>query len=246
MDWPENLRDGYDFPLTRPIVGQGCHNVVNALWYGAWVMREEMESILALPSKERSGQLKKAFVNTFYRQEQHLFADSEVSSHCSLHANLYAAYIGLLPPKDMDVFEKLMLTPDRCCGVFPMYFALEALARYGKFDTFYRLLTRDDAYGWKNMLREGATACFETWGKDQKWNTSLCHPWASSPISLIIEDIAGVKPVSGGFRFSPHIPECISEFDLTIPLQGERYRITLINNELKMKRMESNADTANE
>ena len=23
VDWPENLRDGYDFPLTRPIVGQG-------------------------------------------------------------------------------------------------------------------------------------------------------------------------------------------------------------------------------
>lgn len=155
-------------------------------------------------------------------------------------------YFGLLPPKDVDVFEKLMLTPDRCCGIFPLYFALEALARYGKFDTFYQFLTRNDAYGWKNMLREGATACFETWGKDQKWNTSLCHPWASSPIGLIIEDIAGVKPVSGGFRFSPHIPECISEFDLTIPLQGERYRITLINNELKIKRMESNADTANE
>lgn len=246
VDWPENLRDGYDFPLTRPIVGQGCHNVVNALWYGAWVMREKMESILALPSEGRSEQLKEAFRNAFYREERHLFADSEVSDHCSLHANLYAAYFGLLPPKDVDDFEKLMLTPDRCCGVFPMYFALKALARGGKHDAFYRLLTRDDAYGWRNMLREGATACFETWGKDQKWNTSLCHPWASSPISLIIEDIAGVKPTAGKFRFSPNIPECISDFDLTLPLQGERYRITLINNELKMKRMESNADTANE
>ena len=33
VDWPANLRDGYDFPLTRP-VGYGVHNVINALWYG--------------------------------------------------------------------------------------------------------------------------------------------------------------------------------------------------------------------
>ena len=35
VDWPENLRDGYDFPLTRPVVALGCHNVINALYIGA-------------------------------------------------------------------------------------------------------------------------------------------------------------------------------------------------------------------
>jgi hypothetical protein len=33
VDWPDNLRDGYDFPLTKP-VGDGCHNVINAWYYG--------------------------------------------------------------------------------------------------------------------------------------------------------------------------------------------------------------------
>lgn len=246
VDWPENLRDGYDFPLTRPIVGQGCHNVVNALWYGVWVMREEMEATLELPSAGYSRQLKEAFQKAFYREDRKLFADSTISDHCSLHANLYAAYFGLLPPEAVDAFEALMLTPGRHCGVFPMYFALAALARGGKYETVYRLLTRDDGYGWRNMLREGATACFEVWGKEQKWNTSLCHPWASSPISLIIEELAGVKPIAGGIRMEPHIPSAISEFDLTIPLRGDRYRIKLTNDELSMERMNNNADTANE
>ena len=41
------------------------------------------------------------------------------------------------------------------------------------------LLADDGA--WANMLSEGATTCFEAWGKDQKWNTSLFHPWATAP-----------------------------------------------------------------
>ena len=39
------------------------------------------------------------------------------------------------------------------------------------------------------MLSEGATATFEAWSKEQKWNTSLFHPWATAPI-LIMKEIA--------------------------------------------------------
>ena len=42
-----------------------------------------------------------------------------------------------------------------------------------------------------------ATTCFEAWGKDQKWNTSLCHPWASAPISVLAEDILPAHPEYG-------------------------------------------------
>lgn len=34
VDWPDNLRDDYDFDLSIP-VGDGCHNVINAFYYGA-------------------------------------------------------------------------------------------------------------------------------------------------------------------------------------------------------------------
>lgn len=220
VDWPENYRDGYDFPLTRPVVGEGCHNVVNALWYGALKMQEEMEEILDLPQSRRSEQVKAAFLSAFYREDQQLFADSTQSSHCSLHANIYPAFFGIHPAPDR--FEALMLR--RQCGVFPMYFGLKALARMGKYDTFYRLLTREDPYGWRNMLREGATACFEVWGMDQKWNTSLCHGWASYPISLIIEDLAGIRPTAGKLEFSAHLPPHLKDFELTFPFGGKQYR----------------------
>ena len=61
---------------------------------------------------------------------------------------------------------------------------LRVFAEHGQYDMVYELLVNEGEHGWVNMLREGATNCFEAWGKDQKWNTSLCHPWASAPIPI--------------------------------------------------------------
>ncbi|MCD8105157.1 MAG: family 78 glycoside hydrolase catalytic domain [Lachnospiraceae bacterium] len=198
VDWPENLRDGYDFALTRPVVGEGCHNVINALWYGANQMQEQMEEILGLPKTGRTAQIADSYHAVFYREGQHLFADSEMSDHCSLHANLYAAYFGLLPKEAESAYIALLRMPERVCGAFPAYFALKSAAKIGKPDVCFKLMTRSDSYGWRNMLREGASASFEVWGKEQKWNTSLCHGWSSGFIPLFIEEIAGLHPDPSG------------------------------------------------
>ena len=106
-----------------------------------------------------------------------------------------------------------------CCGVWFAYFVLKALANIGAYEEEYRLITNDSIHSWANMLREGATSCYEAWGKEQKWNTSLCHPWASSPIIAIVEDILGVDSdsfASGVLKAEPHIPDGVS-FDVTLP-----------------------------
>lgn len=228
VDWPENLRDGYDFPLTRPVVGEGCHNVVNALWYGANVMQEEMEKLLALPITGRSAQIADSFRHSFYRREQQLFADSESSGHCSIHANLYAAFFGLLPGESEETYVRLLQTPERVCGVLPAWFALKSLARMGRQEVCFERMMRADAYGWRNMVREGASASFEAWGKDQKWNTSLCHGWSSGFLSLFIEEIAGLHPdpaAPDGYRFEPpRIADC-PEFELNVPWRGSALHI---------------------
>ena len=79
------------------------------------------------------------------------------------------------------------------------------------------------------MLREGATTCFETWAKEQKWNTSLCHPWGSGAIPLIIEELAGVHPdpeAEEGYRFYPRLPETVRDFRLLVPLREKILVIT--------------------
>ena len=78
-----------------------------------------------------------------------------------------------------------------CCGVYMSYFVLKALARIGAYEEELKLLINESSNSWVNMINEGATTCYEAWGKEQKWNTSLCHPWASAPIIVICEDLNG-------------------------------------------------------
>ena len=119
----------------------------------------------------------------------------------------------------------------------PSFFLLKALGKAGRYEGVYRLLVNEGEHGWVNMLREGADTCFEAWGKEQKWNTSLCHPWASAPISILIEELAGIRPdpkEEKGFRFEPHIPDSIGRFALTVPFGKKQWRVEKLEGNIRL------------
>lgn len=252
VDWPENLRDGYEFELTRPIVGADCHNVINALYIGAVKVLEQIEEILKIRVSDQgakgrqygSAELSEAFIREFYSRETKLFRDSAKSSHSSIHSNIYPLYFGICPEGEQDHIADFLVKKGLCCGVMTGYFFLKALAAAGRYEDEYRILVNESEHGWVNMIREGATTCWEAWGKDQKWNTSLCHPWASGPISILIEDLAGFKPdpdAENGFRFEPHIPESMEKFSLKIPFRGKSYQYFKVSNLGDMSQKNSNS-----
>lgn len=294
VDWPENLRDDYDFPLTRPLPGEGCHNVINALYIGAWKIRNELVEI-RIREKERenlkymekpalsgktdinsdgsanisgnvnpgsdyranAGKVSDArssqnnenitemkqqlaaykeevehkaasYIRAFYRKDKQLFADGAHTDHTALHSNTYALVYGLVPEEACSHVADWIYARGFSCGVMHAYFVLKALAAEGRYEQIYHLLVRDDIHSYRNMLSEGATTCFEAWGKEQKWNTSLCHPWASAPVSILIEDIAGIRPnpeAKGGYELHPHIPEEVEHFMLSLTFHGKRITV---------------------
>lgn len=233
VDWPENLRDEYDFALTRPVVGAGCHNVINALYLGA---KKTLNGLARVLGREEPYELEKpvfAYRRAFYRKETGLLADSETSSHTSLHSNVYALYFGLLEEAEEAPVIEFLEKRGFSCGVMLSYYLLLALARRGRYESVYRLLLNDSDHGWCNMLREGATTCFEAWGKDQKWNTSLCHPWASAPVPVILEEIAGIHlSPEGGCDFAPHIPKKVDYFHASVRVRGKMYTVTKQDGEI--------------
>ena len=105
------------------------------------------------------------------------------------------------------------------CGVYMAFFLLKGLARLGRYQEVWDYLVSQGENSWYNMVREGGTTCFEAWGAEQKWNTSLCHPWASAPISVLIEDLAGLAPTTPGkgWRFDPHFPASVGHLTLEVP-----------------------------
>lgn len=198
VDWPEKLRDGYDFRLTRPVAADSpAHNVLNAFYIGAVLLTEEIRSILGVAREKESGRLIAAFHRAFYDPEKGLYRDSEVSAHTALHSNILPLYFGFCQAADPDKVADFLLGRGLCCGVYMAYFFLGALCRIGRYEDAYRLIVGEGEHSWLRMVREGATATFEAWGKDEKQNTSLCHPWAAAPVVYLVRDILPALPRLG-------------------------------------------------
>ena len=106
------------------------------------------------------------------------------------------------------------------CGVYIAAYVIEACFKQGATDLGYRLLTSEDKHSWAEMVRSGATTCMEVWGPDQKWNTSWCHPFSSSPVYLLSEYVMGLSPGEPGWgkiRVAPPIIKDLPEIELTVP-----------------------------
>jgi len=186
VDWPANLRDNYDFDLQRPI-GEGCHNVVNAFYCGMISHIDEICDILEKPKTGKREKQNAAFTKAFYHEDLHLFCDSDVSNHASLHANVLPLLfdVGMNEDSKKAIVELIKSKRLTSSGTYMAYFVLSSLKRIGEIDLLQELIL--DKGAWLNMLSEGATTCFEAWGKDQKWNTSLFHPWSACPIVMLSE-----------------------------------------------------------
>ena len=189
VDWPKNLRDGYDFPLTKPI-GAGVHNVLNAFWCGFLDAMDEYYGLIGKAPTGLTDSVKKVFFNTFYSEKTGLFCDSPDTDHAAVHSYVLPLLFEI-GTEDASLRERIygLIRQKRLTsmGVYMSYFTLAALKKHGQMPLAEEL-TCDEGC-WLNMLREGATATFEAWGKEQKWNTSLCHPWATAPIIVFADGV---------------------------------------------------------
>ena len=126
------------------------------------------------------------------------------------------------------------------CGVYISFFLLKALCKYGRHDLAMDLILSDDRFSWGTMLKQDATTCFEVWDKEFKWNTSLCHPWASAPIPVLVEDIMGIKPMEPGwkgFSTQPVAYQRLGDFELIIHANGYRIKAAGKNENIKFTHM---------
>lgn len=217
VDWPHNLRDDYDFPMTKPI-GPGTHNVINAFYIGAVIGTEQLKDKLGIPYEKKSAKLLAAFNKAFFRADLGLYVDREGSDHASLHSNMLAPFYGFAPAgfeKSIGDFLVKKVENGITCGVYMSYFLLRGLCKLGRYEDVYKLITSQAENSWYNMVREGGTTCFEAWGKEQKSNASLCHPWASTPIVVLIEELMGVS--LDGTVGKHHIPASAGRVQMTVP-----------------------------
>lgn len=185
VDWPEIFRDEYAFLLSRPPVN-GLHNVINAYWYGFLMDMDKLYTILGKSNLTLQGKVKESFFNSFYSEEIGLFCDSESTTHTSVHSNILPLLFGMCDDNDKlkkNIINFIEAKKITSMGPYMSYFALAALIKHGMHDLAKKLICDNGA--WLNMIKEGATTTFEVWGKEQKCNTSLFHPWSVAPLIVL-------------------------------------------------------------
>ena len=178
VEWPANMRDGYDVHMPDGEVCRTKHNVINAYYVGAVKCLNKVARLIGgKPHKapEETAALESAFVAAFYDPERSLFRDSVSSQHVSMAGNAIAWWFDLYPDEKGPAAFKAVVRERRLSAsmffvTFPLFCAL---LRDGEEGLVHDLLIDEET--WPRMLREGATRTFEGWYKDLKWNTSLFH-----------------------------------------------------------------------
>ena len=231
VDWPQNLRDGYDNDAAFDSV---C-TPVNMLFYGFLKTLSKLYRITG--DIERADELASAYnamgealVAKVYCHETGLFVDMPGSAHASLHSNALPLFFGLVPPRGYAPLIDLIAQRRLNCGVYFAYFVIRGLYQVGAADLAYDLLTGKDEHSWYNMLREGATTCMEVWGADQKWNTSWCHPWSSSPIYFYTAWVMGIRQAAPGMRsfvIDPHFGDDLDWAEISVPIPAGMLSVSI-------------------
>lgn len=188
VEWPQNMRDGYDADIAEGKVCTVMHNAVNAWYVGAIRCFNRVAEALGEELYPGEKELSEEFVRTFFLPSENLFRDSVISSHISMAGNIYAWFFGLCPNEAcrrniIDMIRRKRLSQSLFFVTFPMF---AALRRDGEEELLHELLTDENA--WLCMIREGATATFEGWSRDTKWNTSLFHLTLSFAAVFMVAD----------------------------------------------------------
>ncbi|MCP4640028.1 MAG: family 78 glycoside hydrolase catalytic domain [bacterium] len=221
VDWPDNLRDGYDYDYAKTRENA----VLNAFYYASLCTAADLLDDLgrdASAYRTKAEHVKAAYADRLLSAETGLFVDAPGSKHSSLHANALPLAFGLAPEQSVPAIMDLIREKRLSCGVYIAPFIIQACYQGGDPALAYDLITSKDEHSWHEMLKAGATTCMEAWGPEQKWNTSWCHPWSSGPIYLVAEHVFGLMPAAPGWSkvgFTPRVPESLDHFAYEMPIQ---------------------------
>ena len=225
VDWPANLRGGYDYEATK----DGVNTVINAFYYGslrsaARLMRDAGRD--GSDYEQRAARLRTAVNSKLLSQDRGLYldgihADGRLSAKTTLHASSFALHFDLVPEANVPGVVELIRHERLNCGLYGAPYVLMGLYRAGQADLAYELLTCKDKHSWHEMVRNGATTTMEAWAPELKWNTSWCHPACATPIWLIVEGLMGLAPASPGWkslRVAPNIPKDLERLEVRLPI----------------------------
>lgn len=197
VDWPPNMRDGYDF---KPV-----NTVVNAFYYKAIALMAKIAEVLGNSSDKvyytnKARRIKSAINTHLFNGKSGLYLDAKGSEHSSLHANMFPLAFGIVPEDKKKRIVNFIKKKGMVCNVYGAQFMLEALYEANEGGYALSLMRAKEGNSWGHMLNQGATITTETWDWHQKSNMSWAHPWGTAPANIIPRRLFGIQPLEPGYK----------------------------------------------
>ena len=193
---------------------------VQALEGGVLLARSLGETEEAERLEAQAARLRRLADERFWDPDQGCYADAwadgALTPNGSRHANAFATLSGIATTaRAAMALQAARSNPAAPAGGTPYmrYFENAAYCKAGLPEVMLEEVRRY----WGGMLEEGATTLWEAFDASQTgdaryafygrpFGKSLCHAWASGPLSLYSSELFGLKPIEPGWRsftFSP-------------------------------------------
>jgi alpha-L-rhamnosidase len=209
VDWPPNMRYGYDMTTV-------ARTTENVLAYDLFRRTSQIAGALGRPRAEFSVyQQRAATIAHALRQRVErangvfvdgLEADGRPSAHASQQANAYALAFGVVPRARVAAVARYVVQLGNATGVDIFWVLLEGLHAAGRDDALRAAITDPSRPGYAQILREGATFTWESWDARQTGD-SESHGWGAAVIPVLVEDFLGVTVTGpGASTVDVHVP----------------------------------------
>jgi alpha-L-rhamnosidase len=202
VDWPANMRYGYDMQTAG-------RAVINGWAYADFdVMSRIAATVGNIADRDlyraRANDLQSAINVTLLNRDgvyiDGLYADTMPSAHVSQHANMFPLALGFVPPAQRASVVAKVKELKMSVGMVTALFLVRGLGEAGEGEHLIELLTNADwPAGWARSLALGATATWESWASNTD-GTSQSHGWGASGLEGYVRYVLGIRPTKPGYE----------------------------------------------
>lgn len=211
VDQPEASRDGYEMQAAyyNTVYNALMHIVLRDMAIMAGVLGKEDE---ATAFRATADALRHNMIEKLYDSAQGAFCDGLTQSgepveHFAQHATVFALCAGIYSDAAMKdaLGRHLVGLGDIRTSIYGAFFLLDALYHAG-FGAYATALMADDdltpgVHSFASSLYHGrVTIAPEDWHVNEKSDMTFSHPRGTSPASLIVRGMFGIRPTRPGFH----------------------------------------------
>ena len=205
IDWPANMRFGYDMAT---VTGPGNASTVINAW--AWEDYDIMSRIAGELGNTADCNAYRGLaddlqtaINTRLLNASGIYVDGlepdgTQSAHASQHANAFPLSLGIVPAAQQASVTARVDSLGMSVSALGILQVVRALGEANQGPQLLDLYTNANQYGWARILSLGGTATWESWTANTD-GTSESHGWSAVGLDGYIRYILGVKALAPQF-----------------------------------------------